>query len=136
MPSAGRWRSFTRRGSRSARCEETQLAESSRVIKWAIILAAVAMRVERLKYLARTEPEAPATALLHQDEIDTLIVLRRPKGFAIGQVPSLALAVKWIAELGGYTGKSSGGPPGAIVIARGLYSIALAVQVYKSMSGK
>lgn len=135
---AQRWKveEFHKTWKSVCKVEETQLAESSRVIKWAIILAAVAMRVERLKYLARTEPEAPATVELHQDEIDTLIVLRRPKGFAIGQVPSLALAVQWIAELGGYTGKSSGGPPGAVVIARGLYSIALAVQVYKSMSGK
>ena len=26
----------------------------------------------------------------------------------------------WLAELGGYTGKSSGGPPGTITISRGL----------------
>jgi hypothetical protein len=29
-------------------------------------------------------------------------------------------AVLWITQLGGYTGKSSGGPPGAITIGRGL----------------
>jgi hypothetical protein len=28
-----------------------------------------------------------------------------------------------VADLGGYTGKSSGGPPGAIVIGRGLHRI-------------
>lgn len=111
--------------------EETQLAESSRVIKWAIILAAVAMRIERLKYLARTDPEAPATVELHQDEIDTLIILRHPDGFEPGDVPPIGLAVRWLADLGGYTGKFSGGPPGSIVIGRGLHAIALAVQVYR-----
>ena len=116
--------------------EATQLSEGSRVIKWAIILAAVAMRIERLKYLARTDPHAPATVELHQDEIDTLIVLRKARGFKLGHVPPIGLAVRWLADLGGYTGKSSGGPPGSIVIARGLYSIALAVQLYRTMRKK
>ena len=35
-------------------------------------------------------------------------------------VPDLETATRWVAELGGYTGKSSGGPPGAITIRRGL----------------
>ncbi len=35
-------------------------------------------------------------------------------------VPSIAQAVRWIADLGGYTGKSSGGPPGSTTIGRGL----------------
>jgi hypothetical protein len=33
---------------------------------------------------------------------------------------TIGAAVEWIARLGGYTGKSSGGPPGAITIGRGL----------------
>lgn len=135
---AHRWKveEFHKTWKSVCKIEETQLAESSRVIKWAIILAAVAMRIERLKYLARTDPKAPATVELHQDEIDTLILLRRPQNFELGDVPSIGLAVRWLADLGGYTGKSSGGPPGSIVIARGLYSIALAVQVYRTMRQK
>lgn len=35
-------------------------------------------------------------------------------------VPTIAQATLWLAELGGYTGKSSGGPPGTITISRGL----------------
>ena len=38
--------------------------------------------------------------------------------------PSIAEIVLWIAEFGGYTGKSSGGPPGGITIRRGLDLIA------------
>lgn len=135
---AQRWKveEFHKTWKSVCKVEETQLAESTRVVKWAIILAAVAMRIERLKYLGRTDPQAPATVELHQDEIDTLIVLRRPHGFEPGDVPPIGLAVRWIADLGGYTGKSSGGPPGSIVIARGLYAIALAVQVYRTMRQK
>ena len=44
--------------------EDAQLRSADAVIKWATILAAVATRIERLKYLSRREPETPATAEL------------------------------------------------------------------------
>ena len=53
-------------------------------------------------------------------EIDALIILQKPKGYKHGDVPTIGEAVRWIADLGGYTGKSSGGPPKTIVIGRGL----------------
>jgi hypothetical protein len=113
--------------------EETLLEESSRIIKWAIIMSAVAMRIERLKYLARNTPEAPATEELTSQEIDTLIHLRQPKGYQPGDIPTIAVAVRWIADCGGYTGKSSGGPPGSIVIGRGLFYVAPAVVFLKNI---
>ena len=48
-----------------------------------------------------------------------------------GAVP-MADAVRWLAELGGYTGISSGGPPGARVIARELARIESIVEVLSS----
>ena len=103
--------------------EETQLRTKDRVIRWATMLAAVATRVERLKHLARTQPDAPATIELSKLELKALRAAKTryksrvetiPRG-----VPSIAQAVRWIADLGGYTGKSSGGPPGSITIGRG-----------------
>jgi hypothetical protein len=64
-----------------------------------------------------------------KSEIDALIVLKKPRSYSRGDVPPIGLAVRWLADLGGYTGKSSGGPPGAIVIGRGLKRIDSAVQV-------
>ena len=92
--------------------EQSQLRSRDALIKWAIILAAVAVRVERLKQRSREQPDVPATEELSPREIRALILLKRD--------PPLAVAVRWIADLGGYTGKSSGGPPGSITIARGL----------------
>jgi hypothetical protein len=112
--------------------EDTLLEDGDRIVRWAIILSSVAMRVERLKYLARMTPEAPASEELSQAEIDTIIGLKRPKGYKMGDMPTIGLAVRWIADLGGYTGRSSGGPPGSIVIGRGLFWIAPAVQLARS----
>ena len=43
-------------------------------------------------------------------------------------IPTMATAIRWIAELGGYTGKSSGGPPGATTIGRGREARAAGVE--------
>jgi len=100
--------------------EDSQLRAPDHFIKWATMLAAVAARAVRLSYLARSQPELPATVELTQDEIDAAMILKKRTGYQRGDVPTLGEAVRWIADIGGYTGKSSGGPPGPKVIARGL----------------
>ena len=103
--------------------ENTQLHTSAAVSRWATILAAVAVRVERLKHLSRSSPEEPASVELSKHEIAALRLLRTEYGPKNEKQPdhlSIATATRWIADLGGYTGKSSGGPPGSITIRRGL----------------
>ena len=113
--------------------EDTQLRGREAILKWATILAAVAARATRLTYLARETPEVAATQELSRWEIDAAIVLRRPKNVSRGETPTLAEAVRWIADLGGYTGKSSGGPPGQTVIGRGLAKVELLATALKNM---
>ncbi len=124
---AKRWRieDFHRTWKRGGcRVEETQLRSSAAVVKWATILAVVAARAERLRHLARTEPEAPATVELTDGEIEALIMMKRSRKkkteIVPDGVPTISQAVRWIADLGGYVGSKSSGPPGATVIGRGL----------------
>ena len=104
--------------------EDNQLRVRTHVIRWATVLAAVAIRAERLKHLSRERPTEPATVEFSALEIETLILLKRHyrkrTETITDDVPDLETATRWVAELGGYTGKSSGGPPGAITIRRGL----------------
>lgn len=122
-----RWRieDFHRAWKRGhCRVEETQLHRRDHVVRWATMLAAVANRAERLKHLARTQPDAPATIELTEIEQTALVALARTrlrkKTEHVPDVLTIAAAVDWIARNGGYTGKSSGGPPGSRTIARGL----------------
>jgi hypothetical protein len=117
--------------------EDMQLRSRDAVIRWATILAVVAARVERLKRLSREQPEQPASDELSPIEIEVLKSLKRrykkrtedvPDG-----VPSMAQATRWIADIGGYTGKSSGGPPGSITIARGLERLRNGVEAVLAM---
>lgn len=113
--------------------EETQLRSAEGIKVWATILASVASRIERLRLLARVDPEQPASIDLDPDEIRALVLLkrdRRKRGERIPSgMPTIGQATLWIAELGGYTGKSSGGPPGAVNIRRGLEELGPAARM-------
>jgi hypothetical protein len=112
--------------------EATQLRRPDHVIRWATLLAAVAIRVERIKHLARERPELPASVELSDAEIRALILMKRKykkKTETIpDSMPTIADAALWLAEMGGYTGKSSGGPPGSITLARGLERVRIAAE--------
>jgi hypothetical protein len=116
--------------------ENTQLHTQDRVIRWATMLATVAARAERLKHLARSQADAPASIALSSTEIEALRAVKTkykarnetlPEG-----MPTIAQAVLWIAQLGGYTGKSSGGPPGSITIGRGLERLMIWAEAFET----
>lgn len=115
--------------------QQTQLRTHRAVVVWATLLAAVAIRIERLKRLSRTTPEQPASVELTPHEIRALILLKRDQKKRTETIPdampTIGQATLWIAEIGGYTGKSSGGPPGTITIRRGLERVRPAAQMLR-----
>lgn len=108
--------------------EDSELRSAEAIQKWAVLLASVAMRALRLSYRVREAPHAPATCEFTPEEVEAVIVLKRPKGVSRSDVPTLEQVVLWVAELGGYTGKHSGGPPGPTVLARGLKEVVVAAK--------
>jgi hypothetical protein len=107
------------------RVEQTQLRSRDALVRWATIHLAVAARATRLTHLARTEPSKASSTEFSRDEIDAVLLLKKKRAkYRMGEDPPLGDLVRLIADLGGYTGKSSGGPPGATVIGRGLDKIA------------
>lgn len=115
--------------------EDMQLRSASAAKIWATILATVATRVERLKHLARNEPKKPATIELSNVEVRALKLLKKRQKSKVEVIPpgmpSIGLAVRWLADLGGYTHKKDG-VPGAITIGRGLAHLATAVEVLEA----
>lgn len=100
--------------------ERSQLRSCATFQRWATLLAAVAARIERLKQAARQQPDSPALDYASRDEVDGAIVLTERCKWKLGQPLTIEQFVLLVANIGGYTGRSSGGPPGSIVIARGL----------------
>ncbi|HEX7509413.1 MAG TPA: IS4 family transposase [Polyangia bacterium] len=125
------WKSGT------CRVEESQLRSAEALIKWATILAAVAVRAERIKHLSRQEPKRPASDEYSPVEIRAITLLRfgksAKKHLEAAQGPTLAQATLWLAQIGGYTGKSSGGPPGSVTLTRGLKEVAAVVRAFDAL---
>jgi hypothetical protein len=111
--------------------EDAQLRSQQAMIKWATILAAVATRIERLKYLSRKSEKLPAATELAPEEIEALKLDQRSrettKRRVIPKAPSIGEATRWIAELGGWIGPRNG-PPGSITLARGLERLGYLVE--------
>ena len=113
--------------------EHSWLRQREHFYKWATLLSAVAARLERIRLLSRTEPTRNALDEFTRDEIDAAIALRKPKGVELGATPTLGEMTRWVADVGGYTGKSSGGPPGIRVITRGFERVEAAAVAFASM---
>ena len=101
----------------SEETEDTQLRSAGAMKLWATLHAVCAMRLLRMMYLARHAPELPAAEEFSPEEVEAsfLAMSRRPPQTP----PTLGQVVMLIALAGGYTGKSSGGPPGLQILARG-----------------
>jgi len=131
-----RWRiEDFHRSWKSSHCdiESSQLRSVDALQRWGAITAAVAARAEHLKLRSRSEPNVLAETVLSRLEIDAAIILSETKKYRRGDPLTLHQAVELIAQLGGYTGKSSGGPPGTITISRGLDYLSGAVKMMEAL---
>lgn len=119
--------------------ETTQLRSLEAVVKWATILAAVAVRIERLKYLSRAEPKLPASVEFLPIEVEAMKLEREMraegKRIKLPDMPTIEQATAWIAELGGWIGKRNG-PPGSITLARGLDRLSIYVAAIQAADFK
>jgi hypothetical protein len=107
----------------ACKVEDTQLRDMKNIVRWATVLASVAVRILRLSYLSRHEPKRSGLDELGRAELDAILISSRSTKYRPGSNPCLGVAVELLARIGGYTGKSSGGPAGPLVLARGLLKI-------------
>ncbi len=107
--------------------EDTKLGSVDAVMKWATMHAAVAARIERIKYRARNEPEKAATLEFSDAELEALRLDQEDQGKTSGPAePTMAQATEWLALLGGWIRHN--GSPGAKVLARGLERLGFLVE--------
>ena len=112
--------------------EDTQLQSEQGVHLLAVILGTVAMRLMRTTWIARRKPDEPASTEFSEDEIEAVYALKKIRRQRRSK-PTMARITLWIAELGGYTGKSSGGPPGIITLGRGLAQVVAVARALRNI---
>jgi hypothetical protein len=101
--------------------ERLQLERAERLANALAVYSQVAVRLLRLTYLGRVEPDRPAAAEFSAAEVEVLErsgqrLEKRPGA----RVRTVAEAVRVIGRLGGHQGRKGDGPPGAKVLWRGL----------------
>src|SRR6266446_5444542 len=90
------------------RMEERQIESYEGLRRLLGLLAPVAVRLLQLRTLARQQPDRPAAEVVPQEVVQ--VVALKTGGQAVGM--TVEQCVKRIAQLGGYQGRRSDGPPG------------------------
>lgn len=100
--------------------EELQLETAARLHKALATYAIVAWRLLWLTYAARHDPTASCEVALESYEWQALYCTLHHTANPPAEPPSLGVAVRWIAQLGGFLARRRDGEPGVKTIWRGL----------------
>ena len=100
--------------------EQLQLQTADRLQRALATYSLVAWRLLWLTYLARRSPDLPCTLVLETHEWQALLATVHRTPTPPDSSPSLAQAVRWIAQLGGFLARKGDGDPGVKTLWRGL----------------
>jgi hypothetical protein len=100
--------------------EELQLETQERLEKAIAVYSIVAWRLLWLTYFSRQSPNEPCTIVLSEEGWKALYITIHRSPIPPDEPSTIAAAVRWIAQLGGFLGRKSDGEPGAKVLWRGL----------------
>lgn len=114
--------------------EDTQLESERGIRALSVLLASVATRLLRMTYLARTAPNLPASVEFDPSEVRAAALLNRKRRVRIDKV-TIGMITLWIAEIGGYINRKSAGPPGLVVLTRGMRSVAATARALRVQRG-
>ena len=109
--------------------EHTQLKTAARIEVLLALSCAVAVFLLQLTHWARTEPDAPCTLVLSDDQWRVLWEYTHKQGVPPGQcAPTMREAVRMIGRLGGHLGRKCDGMPGTKTLWLGWRDLQLLVE--------
>lgn len=119
--------------------EDCLLEEAGRLQRYLTLFSIIGVRLMHVTYLAREQPEAPATQVFGAEEIEALRLRLKKKTQPLPQPPqTLREVVRMIGKLGGHLGRKCDGEPGVTVLWRGwmrLYEDVEILRAYKESLG-
>lgn len=118
------------------RIEAKQMETLERLMRCFTLYSVIAWRIFFCTMLAREVPEIPCTVLLEEDEWKALYCKIHRRSDPPIQPPTLYMAVRWIASLGGFLGRKHDGEPGPTVLWRGFQHLAALTEMYRIMARK
>ncbi|MCP4454494.1 MAG: IS4 family transposase, partial [Planctomycetes bacterium] len=99
--------------------EACQLESGDRLIRYLTLKSVIAWKLFWLTHLNRTQPDAPCTVILTNQEWQALYATIHKTLDLPDDVPTVREATHWIAQLGGFLGRAGDGEPGVTVLWRG-----------------
>lgn len=115
------------------RVEQLQLETCERLQKALVLYAGVAVRILRLRDLARREPESSCLEVLTSEEWQVLYVHATGESVSSSTpVPTVLEVTKWLGRLGGHLGRKGDGMPGVRTLWRGWRDLSLLVAGYRA----
>lgn len=113
--------------------EARQLESAARLERCLTLYSVIAWRILYGTMLARVAPEAPCTLLLEDDEWQALFCATHRTATPPSEPPTLRMAVRWLAQLGGFLGRKGDGEPGVTVLWRGFQHLVDLTTMYRIM---
>jgi len=120
------------------RVEDCLLETAERLKRYLTLFSIIGVRLMYVTYLARVQPEAPATAVFCAGEIEALHLRLKKAPPPPERPPTLREAVRMIGRLGGHLGRKGDGEPGPTVLWRGwlrLYEDVEILRAHKEFLG-
>ncbi len=99
--------------------EACQLESGDRLIRYLTLKSVIAWKLFWLTHLNRAQPDAPCTVILTNQEWQALYATIHKTLDLPDDVPTVREATHWIAQLGGFLGRTGDGEPGVTVLWRG-----------------
>ena len=116
------------------RIEARQLQTADRLVRCLALYSVIAWRILYATLLARVAPDLPCTILLEEAEWQALYCAIHQTPRPPPQPPSLRTAVRWVAQLGGFLGRSHDLEPGPTLLWKGFQHLSQLTTMYRILS--
>jgi hypothetical protein len=113
------------------RIEDRRLADAGNLQACLALDMVVAWRVLYLTHLGRKMPDLPCNVFFEEEEWKALWAFHHKNTTPPDEPPALGIAMRMVAQIGGFLGRKGDGDPGATVLWRGLDKLAFITDTFR-----
>ncbi len=112
--------------------EDCMLEEAERLKRYLTLFSIIGVRLMHVTYLARVQPDVPATEVFSTEEVNALHIRMTKALPPASPAPTLRQMVRMLGKLGGHLGRKCDGEPGVTVLWRGWTSLYETVETLRA----
>ncbi len=109
------------------------LEEAERLKRYLTLFSIIGVRPMHVTYLARAQPDLPATEVFSQEEVEALHIRVTKASPPDDPAPRLRVVVRMLGKLGGHLVRKCDGEPGVLILWRGWMRLYESVEMLHAM---